>query len=149
MELQQITDEAFTIDENASFIDALAAMVVNQTNSLLVTNADGKLVGGLCVSGLLLGISPNYPGGDDATAHLAYETIFNQAVEHTTDKHIKDFMDTDVEPVCGEESLMKATVAAMKQKRAYIPVVDGDNRPIGIIPRKGIRHILTMKLGTG
>lgn len=147
MELKDITKEAVLISQDASFRDAIETMIKRQTNSLLVVGEDGILVGEVGVSDLLDAIVPEYLDGDSIAATFATEQMFEDAVKAAADRPVSEFMAVDSEPVGVTDGLMAVAASAIAQRRARIPVVDADNRPIGIISRRGLKHILAQSLG--
>lgn len=147
MELKDITKEAVLISEDATFNEALRAMVQSQTNSLLVVNGDGVLTGEISVSDLLDAIVPEYLDGDSIAAHFATEEMFEEAVRDAAEKPVSEFMAMDVEPVHVSDGLMAVAANAIAHQNARIPVVDDDNRPVGVVSRRGLKHILAQFLG--
>ncbi len=147
MQLQDIIKEAVTIDEQATFKEALALMVQKQTNTLLVTNAQGILSGVVSVSDLLDAIVPEYLDGDGIAAHFATPEMFEAAVSAAVNKPVHSFMATDIGSVEEDDHLMTVAATAIAQRSARIPVVDADNRPVGIVSRRGLKHILASRLG--
>ncbi len=146
MEIRDLAKEAVIIPEDATFRDAIALMVSKQTNSLLVINEDGGLVGEVNVSDLLDATVPEYFDGDTVTEGFASDEAFREAVENAALKPVKDFMTTDIEPVHIGDSLLTIAATAIAHKTAHIPVVDLDDRPIGFISRRGLKHILAQYL---
>lgn len=142
MELRDIVKEATIVSEDASFKDALSAMVREQTNSLLVINSDGELSGEISVSDLLDAIVPEYLDGDSIAANFATEEMFEEAVQAASEKLVSEFMSIDFDPVHVDDGLMTVAATAIAHQRARIPVVDHDNRPIGMVSRRGLKHIL-------
>ena len=147
MELRDIVKDPVIVSEDATFVDALSTMVKNQTNSLLVINSDGELSGEVSVSDLLDAIVPEYLDGDSIAANFATEEMFEDAVKNASLKPVSDFMSVDVDPVNVDDKLMAVAATAIARRQARIPVVDHDNRPIGIISRRGLKHILAKFLG--
>ena len=146
MEVKDIVKEAVIIGENASFKDALSMMIHKQTNSILVTNSDGILVGEVSVSDLMDAIMPDYLNGDSIAANFATEEMFEEAVRDAADKKVHDFMSSDVQSVHMDDGLMAVAAVAIAQQKARIPVVDVDNRPVGIISRRGLKHLIAQFL---
>ncbi|MEM9336773.1 MAG: CBS domain-containing protein [Patescibacteria group bacterium] len=146
MEVKDIVKEAVTISEEASFKDAVQAMISGQTNTLLVIDADGTLSGEVSVSDLLDAIVPDYLDGDNIAAHFATEEMFEEAAKDATDKQIKFFMSQDFSAVHMDDGLMAVAATAIGHQRARIPVVDADGRPLGIISRRGLKHIIAQTL---
>jgi CBS domain-containing protein len=147
MEMREITREAVTIGEEASFREAVALMIRKQTNSLLVVNENGELTGELGVSDLLDAIVPMSMDGDGILDSLGTEAAFGEAVKNASDKAVGDFMNADIQPVQADDSLIAIAGIAVAHQSARIPVVDRENRPIGIISRRGLKHILGTFLG--
>lgn len=142
MELKEIIKEAFTISENASFGEALTMMLTNHTNTLLVTDDDGKLSGEVSVSDLLDGIIPTSFDGDDAMQHLESEEAFAASVKEARNTPVFDFMSSDFTTVTPDDTIMDVASVAIAHQRARIPVVDHDDHPVGIISRQGLKQIL-------
>lgn len=147
MEFKDIVKEAVTISEEASFRDAIRAMVEEKTNTLLVVDAEGKLTGEVTVTDLLDAIVPEYLDGDSIAAHFATEDMFEEAVNDTKEKQVQFFMSHDYSTVQTNDSLMSVAAIAIGHQRARIPVIDADDRPAGIISRQGLKHIIAKHLG--
>lgn len=147
MEVQDITKEAVTIGEHASFTDALRTMVTKQTNTLLVVDEAGKLTGEVGVTDLLDAIVPEYLDGDSIAANFATESMFEEAVNDTAEKEVQYFMSRDINPVQLSDGLMTIAATAIAHQRMRIPVVDAEGRPVGVISRRGLKHILAQFLG--
>lgn len=142
MELREIIKDAVIIEESATFREALTAMVNRQTNSLLVVDSEGMLVGEVSVSDLMDAIVPEYLDGDNIAADFATEEMFEEAVRNAADKEVSDFMSVETDPIRTDDGLMGVAATAIAQQRARIPVVDDDNRPVGIISRRGLKAML-------
>lgn len=147
MEMRDITKEAIVIGEDASFHEAVALMVQKQTNSLLVVNERGELSGEVEVSDLLDAIVPMSMDSDSVLDAFGTEALFGDAVKQASDKTVSDFMNTDIQPAQATDSLITIAGIAIAHQSARIPVVDHENRPIGIISRRGLKHILATFLG--
>lgn len=147
MEVQDITKPAITISENASFDEAVRIMVEKQTNSLLVVDHEGILIGEISMSDLLDGIVPEYLDGDSIAAHFATSDMFTEAITEAKNTPVKNFMSTNFTPVESTDTLMAVAALAIAHHRTHIPVVDSENRPIGVISRRGVKHIIADALG--
>jgi CBS domain-containing protein len=147
MQLKDITKQAFVISENATFGEALSMMLNNHTNTILVTNDDGELTGEVSVSDLFDGIIPMSFDGDEALAHLENEDVFQKTVKEAKETPVFEFMNSDYTVVTPDDSIMDVASVAITHQRARIPVVDHDNRPVGIISRQGLKQILGTYLG--
>ncbi len=146
MEVKDITKDAVIVTEDASLSEALEKMVNQKTNTLLVVNEEGKLSGEVSVTDLLDAIVPEYLDGDSIAAHFATEGMFKEAVKDASEKQVQFFMSSDYSSVTLSDGLMSIAAIAIGHQRARIPVVDEENRPIGIISRQGLKHILAKYL---
>lgn len=142
MEVKNIMKEAITITEKASFEDAVRLMVERQTNSLLVVDDTGKLVGEVSVTDLLDAIVPEYLDGDNIAAHFATAAMFEEAIGDAAGQSVELFMDREVKSVSETEGIMSIATTAIANKRARIPVVNAEHKPVGIISRRGLKHII-------
>lgn len=147
MEIRDLTKEAVLVNEDSTFRDAIALMVKKQTNSLLVIDEDGVLVGEIKVSDLFDAIVPLNLDGDSIEEDLGTEEGFSAAVRGAEDIPVRDFMTVDIPTVYVDDSLITIAGVAIAHQTAHIPIVDHDNRPIGIISRRGLKHILAKYLG--
>lgn len=147
MELRDITKEAVLVSENATFKEAISLMMSKDTNSLLVVGENGKLVGEVNVSDLLDAIVPTDLDGDHVTSRLGTEDLFEMAVRDASENIVSDFMNMDIQSVRADDSLITIVGTAIAYQTAHIPVVDHEDRPIGVISRRGLKHILAKYLG--
>lgn len=142
MQLQDIIKEAVIVSEADTFADILRRMQSEKTNSVLVIDDEGKLSGEISVSDLFDAIVPFTFNGDDAMAHLTNEAAFKAAVKDASAIPASDFMSADFDAVYLDSSIMEVAATAIAHGRARIPVVDHDDRPIGVISRRGLKDIL-------
>lgn len=147
MEIRDLTKDAVLISEDSTFRDAIALMVKKQTNSLLVIDEDGELTGEVNVSDLLDAIVPVNLDGDSIEENLGTEAAFGSAVRDAEEIQVKEFMTVDIQAVHVDDSLINIAGTAIAHQTAHIPIVDHDNRPIGVISRRGLKHILAEYLG--
>ena len=121
-------------------------MVNGQTNTLLVVDDNGVLTGEVTVADLMDAIVPEYLDGDSIAANFATQEMFESAVKDAEGQLIKYFMSQDYNAVETDDGLMTIAATAIAHQRARIPVVDAENRPVGIISRQGLKHILASPL---
>jgi CBS domain-containing protein len=147
MEIRDLAKEAVIISEDSTFRDALSLMMHRQTNSLIVVDDDGKLSGEIGVSDLLNAIIPDYLEPDKVLEELATEEGFGKAVQDAEGREVRDFMSVDVEPVNVDDNLLAIAGTAIAHGSQHIPVIDHEGRPIGVISRRGLKHILASYIG--
>ena len=147
MEIRKLAKEAVLVNEDATFREAIELMIRRQTNSLLVVNEDGVLTGEVKVSDLLDAIVPLEIDADAVLTDLGTEEGFAKAVKDTEAMEVRDFMSVDIQPIYVDDTLISIAGTAISHQTAHIPIVDHDNHPIGIISRRGLKHILAKYLG--
>lgn len=147
IQLTDIMRPAITISEDATLREALHRMNREKTNELLVVDGDGALSGEVSVTDLLAAVVPEDLDGDRVLAHFSDEDAIAEAVKNAADKPISECMSYSVETVHVDASLIDVASTAIAMGQARIPVVDQDNRPVGIISRIGLKHILSNYLG--
>ena len=63
-----------------------------------------------------------------------------------SDLSVQDFMNSNIQPVHVDDSLIAIAGKAIAYQTAHLPIVDHDEHPIGIISRRGLKHILAKYL---
>lgn len=142
MQVKDITKPAVIISETNTFADALKAMITQHTNTLLVTNEDGILTGEVSVVDLLDAVVPDTLNGNEVINHFATDEAFIASLQVARDLPVAEFMSQDFSPLTEHDNLMSVIATAIANTRARIPVVDDEDRPIGIISRQGLKQIL-------
>lgn len=142
MKVKDIVKPAVIVSESDTFARALKAMITGQTNTLLVTNDEGELVGEVTVADLLDAIVPDTLNGNDVIEHFMTDDAFLSSMEVAKDIPVSEFMSQDFSALSTNDNLMEIIATAIAHQRARIPVIDDENRPIGIISRQGLKRIL-------
>lgn len=142
MEMRSLAKEAVLIRGDATFYDAVSLMMQKDTNSLFVVNDKGALVGEINVSDLLDAIVPHDVTGDNVEESLGTEESFGAAVLAASDVPVTNFMNPEIHPVHADDSLITIAGIALAHQTAHLPIIDHDERPIGVISRRGLKHIL-------
>ena len=148
MQAKDITKPAVIISAEATLREAVERMNKEHTNTLLVTGENGELVGEVSVTDLLDAVIPDHLSGDEVLEHFTDESNFISAVQIAADRPVSEFMIQDFTSVSSDDALITIVGNAIGFQRARIPVVDKDNRPIGIISRQGLKQILARFLQT-
>ena len=140
--IQDIMRKAVLIGQDAVFIDALRKMIIDKTNSLIVVNKAGKLVGEIQSFDLIKQVVPGYIVSDEIAAHFATEEIFMDACEAAKNIPIEKFMDKDPKTITLQSSLMEAVVVAMTHGQSRVPIVDEQHQPLGILSRTELKQVI-------
>lgn len=147
MELKEITKEAALIGMDATLSDAIKKMINEKANALIVIDEDGKFAGEVNVSDLFEAIVPEYLDGDGVLEYFSTEDKFVEALRDASAKPVEEFMTMNADPVRISDNIISVASAAVAHQHSRIPVVDHDDRPIGVISRHGLKHILGKFLG--
>jgi len=147
MELKDITKEAAIIGLDATLEEAVRKMVTEQANALIAVDEEGKFAGEVNVSDLFDAVVPEYLDGDRVLEYFNTEEKFVDAVKDASGKLVEEFVSRNAEPVRVTDSIMDVASVAIAHQHSRIPVVDHDDRPIGIISRRGLKQILAKYLG--
>ena len=148
MDIREITKEAVVINENITFGEALEAMDNNKTNTLLVTDDEGSLTGEVTMTDILEAIIPDTMDGDQVMEQLYSDEGLRKAVKTAFDKPVADFMSSDFSALHVKDNMINVIATAIANQRSSIPVVDADNRPVGIVSRRRLKQIIK-KLAKG
>ena len=147
MQLSDITKEAAIIDLGATFRDAVEKMIKEQANALIVVDDEGEFAGEINVSDLFEAIVPEHLDGDSVMSYFSKDESFVEAVKAASEKPVEEFISHDAEPVLATDSIMSVAASAIAHQHSRIPVVDHSNRPIGVISRQGLKHIIGNYMG--
>lgn len=147
MKVKDIVKPAVIISETDTFETALKAMTTQHTNTLLVTNEEGKLTGEVTVADLLNAVVPDTLNGSQVMDHFATDDSFIASIEVVKDLPVAEFMSYDYSALTLNDNLTSIVATAIAHERARIPVVDHDDRPVGIISRQGLKKILAKFMG--
>ncbi|MCD6527117.1 MAG: universal stress protein [Desulfuromonas sp.] len=126
-------------------------MICTKTNSLLVVNKLGVLVGRVQSLDLLWQIKPGYLDSEFAalTAHFVDEDSFKDACVESQNIPLEQFMEKNPKTVSPDTPLMEAAMIAIEDKHARIPVVDKNNVPVGIVTRTELKKMMGYYLELG
>lgn len=147
MKVKDIVKPAVIVSETDTYEVALKAMNTQHTNTLLVTDEEGKLCGEVTVSDLLDAVVPDTLNGSEVMEHFATDDAFMASVEAIRDMPVSEIMSYDFSSLTLNDDLTSIIATAIAHERARIPVVDNDNRPVGIISRQGLKQILAKFMG--
>lgn len=131
-----MTAQPLTVTKDVSISKAIDIMGKNNFHRLPVVNEEGKLIG-LITSGLV-----EESSGSKNTSLSIYE--LNYLLSKTA---VEDIMIKDVVTVTQDLFLEEAAQMMIDHQISVLPVVDGDNKVIGIITEKDIFQAFADILG--
>lgn len=147
MVVKDIMREPVVVKDTATFIEVLETMICKETNSVLVTDDEGVMVGEVGALSLIREVVPDYLEKDAVAAHFATEEIFWDDVDSARDVPVSKFIYKDIQSIHEEGSLMKAAVVALAHGQSRIPVLDKDNKPVGVLTRTELKKVIGEHFG--
>ncbi len=135
-----------TINDKKNFRETLAHMIDKKTNSLIVVDDEGKFVGMVNARTLIHKSVPKYLGEDETVAHFVNEDLFREAVEKVAQEKVVDIMEEETKTIKETESLMKAAMIVGSGNQIRVPVLDDNNKPIGLLTRTEMKQLIGLFL---
>lgn len=150
MQIQEhIRRNIITINQDATFRDALRTMIEKKTNGLIVVDSNNRPVGTIDSFNLIQHAIPAHLQDDPTLAQLATEEVFHKAVSDSLSMKVKDMMEA-TEGICVHEDdhMIYAATLASKHNFRYIPVVEckGENI-VGLVSRTDIKRAMADLIG--
>jgi len=145
--VEKVMRPASTIRDNVTFRDVLTKMIEEKKNSMLVVDAEGKLVGLVNAKSLVRRAVPDYLEEDVLAARYATEEMFKEEAEKVADIPVTDFMISDIKTIKFSDSIMYAAVVGLAGSNMRVPVLDDEGKPLGILTRTEIKQLIGMHLG--
>lgn len=140
--IKDVMREPKIVESGMIFRDVIRKMIVEKTNSLVVVDTDGSVVGMVNPKSLIKHVVPDYLENDSIAAHFATEDIFREEAAKVADVAIEDFMQKDISTVKADDTLMQAAVVALESGQVRIPVVDENQKPIGLLTRTELKNVI-------
>lgn len=143
-----ITD-VITAKKNDKIIDLLQLLVANRIGGVPVTDDNGTLLGMISDGDVIRYLQPKGRTVYDMYALILVNEKENlqEKLEYSIDQPIKKMMKKrDVYSVKPEDELEKALEILAQNSFKKIPVVDGENRVIGVLSRGDLVRYITNKL---
>lgn len=141
---QFIRHDVPTIAPDATFQDALAMMIEEKTNGLVVVDEENRPLGTIDSFDLIHAAVPGYLRHNTNLAQFAAEGVFHAAVTKSLEQKVVDLMeDLDgkimVQP---QDPMIFAATLASRHNTRYVPVVDEKGGLIGLVSRTGIKRAM-------
>ncbi|HOO74319.1 MAG: CBS domain-containing protein [Thermotogae bacterium] len=107
-------------------------------SALPVINPDYILVGYLSESGIISASLPGYLSLMESSAFIPDSHQFFKGLHNIIDKPVSEFMDDKPFKVYANDTVLHVADVMIKNKLKLIPVIDEENKLIGIIRRIGL-----------
>jgi len=145
--IQDVMRVPITIGKDATLHDVLAKMITAKTNSVLVVDEDQRLLGLINAGSVISYVVPDYLEEDVIVAKFASEDIFKEEVNKVRDVSVLDFMNSDPNTVKVSASIMEVAILALSKKQIRVPVVDDENKVVGLLTRTEIKQMIGYYMG--
>lgn len=140
--VRDVMREVVTIPATVTYKEALTHLIAQRRNSALAVDEHGTFVGYVDAGTLLRGAMPEYLRDDPTAARFAENGIMEEMATKVADEPLADFIDTDAVAVEPDDSLVYATVLSIQKGQGRVPVVDEQQRPVGVLTRTELKQVL-------
>lgn len=128
-----------TIRDNATFKEAVAAMMENKSNGLIVVDDTQKVVGMLSTLDLIAYIVPDYLEEDKHLAAFEAEDVFAKRTHAVAHHKINLFMTKRFHALKAHHSLMEASTLMSEFNIRHLPVLDEKGVAVGYLTRTDVK----------
>ena len=142
IKIADIMREPVILSDKVDLRETLEEFICKKTNSALIVDEAGKLVGEVSVLGIICAVIPDYIEDDAIAAHVATEAIFREDVLAAKNTPIVDIMKKNPKTIALNASLAEASVTAINGRQSRVPVVDDEHKPIGVLTRTEIKQVI-------
>ena len=132
-----------TIDQDEAIDSALNKLSQKKLNGFLVTDKEGKLAGILALQDIAGATVPKEFRDNPALAlAMPKKGFFRERCRELRDKKVKDVMRKDFLKVNLNTNIMGVMADFLKNDLYIVPVVDNENKPIGLVTRNQVKKAL-------
>lgn len=115
---------------------------------MMVLDAGGNGVGIVSIKDILGAIIPSYMKASEL-GEFTWDGMLEQMAEKVADKRVSEFMTKEIITVPENAPLMECVHFMIKHKLQRLPVVDKDNKTVGMVYVRDIYNVLTDVLFEG
>ena len=135
-----------TIDKSATVKEALDLMIKKESNGLIVTKNNTKIVGILSLQDIAGAILPAEMKENVSLAHAMYKDgFFEEMARKIGNKKVTEFARTAYKTVSPDASIFEVAAEFLQNDLYIIPVVSHD-KLIGVISRSEIKRALALAM---
>jgi predicted transcriptional regulator len=131
-----------SISEEATFPEVVKKMVEEKTNSIVITNQEGKPVGLVSSQSLIKQVVPDYLGDNPTNSMFGAEGTFDKYALKAKKLKVSDFMETDFHSLSIDDAMIEAAAYSLKGKQRFMPVINEKGELAGAITRTCIKNAL-------
>ena len=107
---------------------------------ILVLDTDGRVMGMLAVKDILRSILPEYMLEQTEIGTFSWPGMLERMANKISEKTVGEIMSTEITTVSPEATLMECAVLVLKRNLWRLPVVDQDNRPLGMVYLRDLHY---------
>lgn len=120
----------------------------SRPNVFIVENTDGTMLGVVTVSDILKRVVPFFLQIDENLAEFASDQLLSKSeVKEILQLAVADLMSVDVITVAPNDSFLEAAAKMMEGNFDYLPVVDSENKCVGVVTRDKLDDALVEFIG--
>lgn len=139
---EYMCDWVDTISEDKTIKEAVEQMVENKTNSLIVVDEEYKPIGLVSSRSLIRAVVPAYLKDDPSYSKYGAEGTFDRYANASKDIKVKEVMFSEFHNLTEDDTMIEAAAYASESSRRAIPVVNSEEKLIGVITRTCIKLAL-------
>jgi len=109
---------------------------------ILVLDTDGRVTGMLAVKDILSSILPKYMLKQTEVETFSWPGMLEHMANKVSEKTVGEIMSTDITTVSPEATLMECAVLVLKHNLWRLPVVNPDNRPVGMLYLRDLHYAI-------
>lgn len=133
---------AVTAKITTTFKEAVEIMIKENINSLVIVDADGKVIGILSSWDLVEYVVPDYLEEDKHLAAFESADIFKARTKQVANDPIGKFITKRVHTISKDSSMMETATTLSEYHVRQMPVVDERNYPLGYINCSDIKKAI-------
>ncbi len=147
MLIKDVMRQPITIGDHSTLFDVLKKMIEEKTNSILVIDEEQKLIGLINAGAVISNVIPDYLEDDIIAARFTTKEIFKEEVNKARNMPVAEFMNSKPNTVKETSSITEAAILALSKKQIRVPVVDEDNKVVGLLTRTEIKRVIGNYMG--
>lgn len=132
----------YAVSPDETIFEAVKSMVSKKTNSAVVVDGKNNPIGILSSYTLVKAVVPAYLKDDPIYSVYGAEGTFEKYAKKIKNKKVKDIMYTEFHVLKEGNAMIEAASFAVEASRRILPVVNDENKVIGIINRTSIKNAL-------
>lgn len=134
-------EDVVTVSLQTTLSEAIRTMLKEKTNAVLILDG-GSLKGILTSWKIIEQIVPDYLEEDKHLASFEDHELFERRVHELAEKHVADFMTTDLITVKPTASLIEAATLISEHHIRQLPVVDASGKLTGYINHTDLKRAM-------